>query len=173
MAALDAYAPDWLPKAESAIGSVKNDVSIAFGNLTFTTQSLDAGTLVQVGKGMTVTVNARGVQVSTPMDADGHLPGPDETPVPGPGAPGEQQNPPDSAARRQWIIERISGTSPDVGFVTVEENGKWFVSPVRTVLQGIWPRSACSSPPTSRPSSPALRRSSPTCRTTFCNWVTT
>lgn len=138
MAALDAYAPDWLPKAESAIDAVKNDVSIAFGDLTFTTQSLDAGTLVRVGKGITLTVNARGVKVSY---ADGCVTATYE------GQTRHQCRAQEPLADNkilqmlppavQSIIERISGTAPDVGFVTVEENGSWFVSPVRTLLQGI------------------------------------
>jgi hypothetical protein len=138
MAALDAYAPDWLPKAQSAIDSVKGDVSIAFGNLTFTTQSLNGGTLVQIGKGMTINLSAHGVQVTyasgcftaTYQGQTTH-----ECRSQEPQAINKvlQVLPP----AVQSIVERISSATPDVGFVTVEENGSWFVSPVRTVLQDI------------------------------------
>jgi len=138
MTALDAYAPDWLPKAQSVIGSVKGDVSIAFGNLTFTTQSLNDGTLVQIGKGMTIDVSARGVQVNY---ANGCFTATYQ------GQTTHECRSQESQANDkilqvlppavQSIVGRISSATPDLGFVTVEENGSWFVSPVRTVLQEI------------------------------------
>jgi hypothetical protein len=39
--ALDAYAPDWLPWAQSAIDSVKAEVSIVFANLSFALELID------------------------------------------------------------------------------------------------------------------------------------
>ena len=138
MAALDAYAPDWLPKAQSALDSAKSGVTITFGNLTFTTQTLDDGTLVQVGKGMTVNVDAHGVQVSyangcitatylgqTTHECRSQVSQADNKVL--------QLLPP----AVQSIVQRLSTSTPDDGFVTVEENGSWFVSPVRTALQGI------------------------------------
>ncbi|MGA3218647.1 MAG: hypothetical protein ABSE77_06165 [Acidimicrobiales bacterium] len=138
MAALDAYAPDWLPQALSAISSVKGDVSITFGNLSFTTQSLNDGTLVQVGQGMTVNVSAHGVQVNY---ANGCFTATYQGQTTHECRSQESQTidkvlqvlPP----AVQSIVERISHATPDVGFVTVEENGSWFVSPTRTVLQEI------------------------------------
>jgi hypothetical protein len=35
------------------------------------------------------------------------------------------------------LITRLGTTQPDLGLVTVQENGKWFVSPVATLLQVI------------------------------------
>ena len=37
----------------------------------------------------------------------------------------------------QPIFKRLTTMRPDTGFVTVEENGKWFVSPTRTYLSAI------------------------------------
>ena len=138
MAALDAYAPDWLPQALTAIGSVKSDVSISFANLSLTTKALNDGTLVQVGKGLSINVSAHGVQVNyangcftaTYMGQTTH-----QCRSSGSQALDKilQVLPP----AVQPIVERISHARPDVGFVTVEENGSWFVSPVRTVLQEI------------------------------------
>jgi hypothetical protein len=35
------------------------------------------------------------------------------------------------------IFQRLTTADPDVGLVTVEENGSWFVSPIRTALQEV------------------------------------
>jgi hypothetical protein len=37
----------------------------------------------------------------------------------------------------QPVLERLLSAKPDEGFVTVEENGSWFVSPLRTAFQSV------------------------------------
>jgi hypothetical protein len=138
MAALDAYAPDWLPRAQSAIDKVKGEVSIEFANLSFTTQTLSDGTLVQVGKGITVDVSAHGAQMSY---ANGCF-----TVVYQAKTTHECRSRDTQSidkliqalpAAVQPIIQRLTSATPDDGLVTVEENGSWFVSPVRSLFQGI------------------------------------
>ena len=63
LAAVDAYAGDWLPSAQSALDKLQGQVNIQFGNLNFTTQSVDGGTLVKIGSGLSLNVAAHGVDV--------------------------------------------------------------------------------------------------------------
>jgi hypothetical protein len=138
MAALDAYAPDRLARAQSAIDREKGKVSIAFSNLSFTTRALGDGTLVQVGPGLTVDISADGAHVSY---ANGCVT------VDYQGRTDHQCRSQDAQAIDRYlqalpapvrpIFERLTSASPDDGVVTVEENGSWFVSPVRTALQAV------------------------------------
>ncbi|HTV12943.1 MAG TPA: hypothetical protein VME20_13910 [Acidimicrobiales bacterium] len=138
LAAADAYAADWLPGAQTALDKVRGQVSVQFGNLSFTTEPLGSGALVKVGNGLTVGVNAHGMDLEY---ANGCYT------VTGTGATehecisgGDQYEaklldllPP----AVQPILERLTAMKPDTGFVTVEENGEWYVSPTRTYLNAI------------------------------------
>lgn len=138
MAAADAYVPDWLPKAQAALDKARGKVSIQFGNLSFTTQQVDSGTLVKVGAGLTVTVKdqaselkyANGCYTYSTMGTTKHqcAQGSDqylarlEALLPPPVQP---------------IFTRLTTMKPDLGFVTVDEDGAWYVSPTRTYLAAI------------------------------------
>ncbi len=63
LAAVDAYAPYWLPSAQAALDKLQGQVSIKFGNLSFSTEAADSGTLVKVDDGLTLNVKAHGVNV--------------------------------------------------------------------------------------------------------------
>jgi hypothetical protein len=115
------------------MSAYKGQVSIKFGNLTYTTQSLNDGTLVKVGAGMTFDIKAKGYSVSY---ADQCLTI-EENSVHVPLCLDELKQlvasnlPPALGA----IFQRLMSSSPAVGFVTVQENGHWFVSPTRSYLQ--------------------------------------
>jgi hypothetical protein len=138
LAAVDAYAPDWLPGAQSALDKLQGQVSIQFGNLSFTTKPVDGGTLVKVGSGLTLSVKAHGVDVeyangcytvtSTGTTEHECISNGDqyETQLLGLLPPAVQP-----------IFKRLTTMRPDTGFVTAEENGAWYVSPTRTYLNGI------------------------------------
>jgi hypothetical protein len=138
MAALDAYAPDWLPQAQSAIGTAKTKGSIGFSNLSFTTQPLSDGTLVQVGPGMTFQLSAHGVNVSY---ANGCVTEQFQGRVTHECRSQEIESVDKFVqmlpAPVQPVLERLLSAKPDEGFVTVEENGSWFVSPLRTAFQSV------------------------------------
>lgn len=137
MAAVDAYAPDWLPQAQAAIDKVKGKVSITFGHLSFTTTTLDDGTMVHIGDGLTIDVNADGAHVSY---GDGCFTATYQ------GRTTHMCRSQDAATMAKLlqalpaavrpIFQRLTRATPAMGLVTVEENGSWFVSPVRTALQG-------------------------------------
>jgi hypothetical protein len=40
-------------------------------------------------------------------------------------------------ASLQAVVERLVSSKPDEGFVTVQEDGSWFVSPLRTAFQSV------------------------------------
>jgi hypothetical protein len=138
MAAADAYALDWLPNAQTALDKARGQASIQFGNLSFTTQQVDGGTLVKVNQGLTVTVKDRGVELEygngcytyTVMGTTGHQ-----------CAQGGDQYLAQIKALLpqpvQPIFTRLTTIEPDVGFVTVDEGGKWYVSPTRTCLEAV------------------------------------
>lgn len=139
MAALDAYAPDWLPKAQAALGQLSGKVKVTFNNLDLTTQAIDSGTLVKVGSGLSFEASGAGFDFSYANGcARVTMTGTTRTACQGGASNSELKGlladlPPDVAA----IVQRIEGSAPAVGFVTVEENGQWFVSPTRTLLQAV------------------------------------
>ena len=138
LAAVDAYAPDWLPSAQTALDKVRGQVSIGFGNLSFTTGPVDGGTLVKLGNGITLSVKALGVDFEY---ANGCYT------VTGKGTSEHEcvSGGSQYVAKLldllppavQPIFKRLTTTGPDTGFVTVQENGKWYVSPTRTYLDAI------------------------------------
>ena len=138
MAALDAYAPRWLPQAQSAIDKAKTNVSIGFSNLSFTTQSLSDGTLVQVGPGMTFHLSAPSGNASY---ANGCVTEQFQGRVTHECRDQEMASVDKFVdmlpAAVQPVLERLLSSRPDDGFVTVEENGSWYVSPLRTAFQSV------------------------------------
>jgi hypothetical protein len=138
LAAVDAYAPDWLPSVQTALDKVQSQVSIQFGNLSLSTEPVDSGTLVKVGSGLTLSVKAHGMDLEY---ANGCYT------VTGTNATehecissGHEYDPKLLALLPpavQPIFERLITMRPDTGFVTVDENGAWYVSPTRTYLNAI------------------------------------
>ena len=137
---------------------MKGDVSIVFSNLTFTTQVLGDGTLVQVGKGLTLNVNARGMNLSyangcVTATYQGQTTHSCRSQELGTVDKVIQALPP----AVQPVLERLTSASPDEGFMTVEENGSWFVRLSAPSCRGSRPGWPCSSRRTSRRSSPTPR----------------
>jgi hypothetical protein len=135
VAAADTYAPDWLSRAETEINSVKGKVTIKFGNLDLSTQPLGDGTMVKVGSAMTFDIKADGYDVSyansclTVTRAGAHLPiCLDEV---------RQLLTSNLPPALVPIFQRLMSSNATTGFVTVQENGRWFVSPTRTSLQSM------------------------------------
>ena len=138
MAAADAYAADWLPNAQAALDKARGGANIQFGNLNFTTEQVDGGTLVKLGKGLTVTVKGQGRELEyangcytyTAQGATSHQ-----------CAQGDVQYLAQLKAFLpqpvQPIFTRLTTIKPDIGFVTVDQGGKWYVSPTRTYLEAI------------------------------------
>jgi hypothetical protein len=138
LAAVDAYAPDWLPNAQSALDKLQSQVSIHFGNLIFTTQAVDGGALVKIGNGLTLNLKVHGVDVEY---ANGCYTvtgqGVNEHECVTSGDKYENQLLALLPPAVQPIFKRLTSMKPDTGFVTAEENGAWYVSPTRTYLNGI------------------------------------
>ena len=138
MAAADAYSPDWLPNAQRALDKARGTFSIKFGNFSFTSQKANGGTLVKVGHGLTLSVKGQGMQLEyangcytyTVNGTTRHqcAQGGDrflaqmKALLPPPVRP---------------IFARLTTMKPDVGFVTVDQGGKWYVSPTRTYLEAV------------------------------------
>ena len=138
MAALDAYAPAWLAQAQSAIDSLQGRVSIQFGNLGMSTEPLGDGTLVKVDN-LAFDIKYGGDEVNYSNGCYTYVSaGQTKTVCP-------SQNASQSEAQLLSVLppalkpiyQRFVSSRPDIGFVTVEENGSWFVSPTRTYLQVI------------------------------------
>lgn len=143
MAALDAYAPLLVGQAQQTLNAAKASVSITFDLPAMTTQQISGGTLVKIGSGLGVHVKAgttsidiaNGCETVTMNASTVHTCG----------ATGGLANM--SAERRQLvqdmpaavrpILQRFIDSPPDVGFVTSQVNGKWYISPTRTLLQAV------------------------------------
>lgn len=137
MAAVDAYAPDWLPTTQAALDKAHQSVRIQFGNLNFTTEPTDGGTLVKLGQGLTVTIEGQGTVLQY---ANGCYTYTVEGTTRHQCAQGSSQFaqlktflPP----AVQPIFTRVTTMKPNIGFVTVDQGGKWYVSPTRTYLEAI------------------------------------
>ncbi len=136
MAALDAYAPDFLPHAQAALDSVRAKVSITFSDVQMTTEPVVTGTLVSLGPSTRLTVRIPGGEVEyaggclTEVHAGA-------TRHECAGAGGQVQKalladlPPPVAV----IYQRLIDSHPATGLVTTEVGGRWYVSPTRTYLQ--------------------------------------
>jgi hypothetical protein len=138
LAAVDAYAPDWLPSAQRALDKLQGQVSISFGNLAFSTQAVDSGTLVKVDNSLTLSVKAHGVDVEYANGCytiSGN--GSHEHECISSGGQYEAKLLDLLPQAVQPIFKRLATMRPDTGFATVQENGKWFVSPTRTYLGAI------------------------------------
>jgi hypothetical protein len=135
MAALQSYAPMFLGKANAEISRVRNVLSLKISVPSMTTQPLGSMTLVKVSKlvlqettrGTTITINGH----CTTETYLGHS----TTTCNG---AGESQSilkllP----ANVQSILQRLSHGRTDEGIATVEDNGKWYISPVATLLQSV------------------------------------
>jgi hypothetical protein len=135
MGALQSYAPMFLGKANAEISRVPKDLSLKISVPSMSTEPLGSMTLVKVSKlvlretsrGTTITINGH----CTTETYLGHS----ATTCNG---AGEFQSilkllP----ANVQSILERLSHAHPDEGIATVEENGKWYISPVATLLQSV------------------------------------
>jgi hypothetical protein len=135
MGALQSYAPTFLGKANAEISRVRNVVSLKISAPSMSTQPFGSMTLVKVSKlvlqetsrGMKITINGH----CTTETYLGHT----TTTCNG---SGESQSilkllP----ANVQAILQRMSHSRPDEGIATVEDNGKWYISPVATLLQSV------------------------------------
>jgi hypothetical protein len=138
MAALDAYAPDWLAQAQSAIEALQGKVSIQFTNLAMSTEPLGDGTLVKVSN-LAFDLRYGGDEVSYSNGCYTYVSaGQTKSLCAG-------QNASQSEAQLLSVLppalrpiyRRLVSSQPDIGFVTVQENGSWFVSPTRSYLQVI------------------------------------
>lgn len=141
MAALDAYSPYWLPAAQDSLENLGAKFTLTFGNLDLITQQVSDGTLVKVGPGFSFTLSSGQLELSY-ANGCGTLVGPGPTPqhfchdqITDNSSLKEllADMPPDVAS----IARRVMGAQADIGFVTVQENGLWYVSPVRTLCQYI------------------------------------
>lgn len=140
MAALDAYSPDWLPQAQAALGRLQGKLHVDFTDLDLSTEQVDSGTLVKVGSGLRFDVSGGGINVSY---ADGcarlSVLGTTRAECGDAGAGTAELRSllQDMPAAVAPIFQRLATTPPDLGFVTVEERGQWYVSPTRTLLQAV------------------------------------
>jgi len=137
MAALQAYAPLFLDRADASTARARAAASIQVNELGLSSQPLGDATLVRIDSlGMVLNVKSirltmtfadRCVTVALPGKithecATGSERAKELALLPAPLRP---------------ILERLSGVHPDTGIVTVEVGGQWYVSPTRTLLQDV------------------------------------
>ena len=135
MAALRSYAPMFLSKANAELARVRGVVKLKISVPSMSTQALGSMTLVKVSKlvlressrGTTITINGH----CTTETNLGHS----TTTCNGLG--GSQSILKLLPSNVQSILQRLSHARPDEGIATVEEGGKWYISPVATLLQAV------------------------------------
>jgi len=135
MGALQSYAPMFLGKANAELSRVRASLSLKISVPTMSTQPLGSMTLVKVSKlvlqetahGTTITINGH----CTTETSFGHS----TTTCNGAGASRSILKL--LPANIQSILQRMSHSRPNEGIATVEENGKWYISPVATLLQTV------------------------------------
>lgn len=142
LAALDTYAPLFLDRAQTALETIKSQVSIGFTMPTMTTAQIPGGTMVKFGGrfAMRVDVPRAGVSfdyaggcytITTAGQTRRHCQ--DKSATSQIEHVLVQSMPP----AVQPIIQRLIVSPPDIGIVTSEVNGRWYVSPTRTYLQAL------------------------------------
>jgi hypothetical protein len=135
MGALQRFAPLFMPAASAELSRVHQAVQAKFTNISTSTKQVGALTLVRINKiglqlttrGVTVTINGRCNTVSY----QGHSKTTCTTVKKSLAV--LKLLPADVRA----LVTRLDGTHPDSGVMTTEENGKWFISPVATILQSL------------------------------------
>jgi hypothetical protein len=128
--ALGAYASLFLPKAEARLGKVQN-VTVKINSVSFSDEALPDGTLVHL-KGLVITGSIRGTKftytngcitidtVATVQFCKTNL----QQLLSSQHAPAAVTN----------LVNIVANLKPNYGITAVKEGGKWYVSPVRTVL---------------------------------------
>ena len=135
MAALHDYAPLFLPKATDAIAKMRsgpNPVTVTITDLSLSSAGHPGGELVKVTRlGLRATSGASTVEL-TPGSRCITVTGPAGSFPVTCGSPGSASTA--AAAALNGPLKALTAIRPDVGIVTVERGGKWFVSPIRTLL---------------------------------------
>lgn len=139
MGALQIYAPLFAGKAEAELAKLRSEVTVKITSLRLTSSAVSGGTLIRVtGIGFSVGYKGAtfgykgGCLTYTYQGQSGRR------------CPTKQTR---SAVRRalaqamppvlRKLAKRLVTNPPALGFVTVSENGRWFVSPVATMLDGV------------------------------------
>ncbi|HET9059858.1 MAG TPA: hypothetical protein VFN61_08045 [Acidimicrobiales bacterium] len=141
LAALDAYAPLFIDQAQSAIDTVKSQVSITFTMPSMTIEPISSGTMVKFGNGFTLNVTEpkAGLVVNysggcLTVQAQGRT---EHECASTSTKQAEQALLSSLPPAVQPILQRFISSPPDVGIVTSEVDGRWYVSPTRTYLQAV------------------------------------
>ncbi|MCU1491941.1 MAG: hypothetical protein JWM85_3346 [Acidimicrobiaceae bacterium] len=141
MGALQAYAPLFLPKGERAFAAEGQRVHITISNLKLSSRSIGDSTLVtidsmdlKVTAGSSVVFSySNGCATVTLQGKSIRRCGRDEAAakkaVPATLQPVLTEIMP--------ILQRLSKERPALGLMTVQENGRYYVSPIRTLLQDV------------------------------------
>jgi hypothetical protein len=137
--ALQTYAPLFLGKAQAELAKLASEVKMKITSLTFVSSTIAAGTLVRVTgigfsltyKGITLVYKGGSCVTYSYQGHSGRLC------VSKTSRKGIRQA--IGAAlpsSLRALAKRLVTNPPALGFVTVSENGHWFVSPVATMLDG-------------------------------------
>ena len=138
MAALQSYAPLFLPKANAATAKARRVASVTITQLGLTSTAKSDGELVQLHS-VSLTANLDGIAASLSVSGDC---------VTATFATEHIHQCASSASNVQKelgllpvalrpIVTRLSQIRPQVGIMTVEEDGQWYVSPTRTLLDDV------------------------------------
>jgi hypothetical protein len=137
MAALQSYAPLFLSKANADIDKVRGIVSLKISAPTMTTVPLGSMTLVKVSKlDLQLTAGTTSITIQGDCTTETVLGHTTKT-CAGSGSKASQSILKLLPASVQSLLQRLSQARPDEGIATVEENGKWYISPVATMLQSV------------------------------------
>jgi hypothetical protein len=134
MAALQRYAPVILSKESAELATAKKQFSAKITGLATTNERLDGMTMVKLKslnltatyRGMTITVHGHCITLSS----KGHVTNQCTA------TPQVQKITASLPANLRTAITQLESTRPNFGIMTVEEGGRWFVSPTATLLQG-------------------------------------
>lgn len=130
---LQRLGPLFGPATTSPLATARKTVQLKFTTLSTSTQTIGSITLVHVHN-VGLQIVARGVTITVKGNCEtlSYL--------------GHSKKTCAAASQNQAVLKllpadvralvnRLGRTRPDIGLVTVQENGKWYVSPVATMLQ--------------------------------------
>jgi hypothetical protein len=138
MGALQSYAPRFLGKADHSLAKTRSEVTMRISHMLLSGSPIAGGTLVKVSDlGLSATVE--GITLTYKGGCLTHSFGRSVRRCPSPAMTATADKKLIAVLPRslRGLVTRLMKDHPSFGFVTVEDNGRWFVSPVATMLDAL------------------------------------
>gem|GEM_PF-1312983 len=139
MGALQSYAPRFLGKADQSLAKARSEVTMRITHMSLSGSPIAGGTLVKVSDvGLSATVQGITLAYKDGCLTYSYL-GRSVRRCPSPATTRAADKKLIAVLPRslRGLVTRLMKDHPSFGFVTVEDNGRWFVSPVATMVDAL------------------------------------